>query len=188
VNRLAANEHFEMFVGLIDGQHRRGAVKMELDFCEDFPITCCITRVQNEAEAIRKFNEINSSKPIQFKEDITQIANRFIESLVNMWGTKYLDYIRSRKTNRPYCYVEDIRACLISYETLLRKQKDVETFMERVKKWNDTRIREIELEFTGITGDRVIKDSGIKERALKMGWTLGVDAGNIWIKECLTLA
>jgi len=170
---------------LIDGQHRREAIKMELGLCENFQITCCITHVSNEAEAIQKFNEINSSKPIQFKEDITQIANRFIEPLVKKYGTKQKDFIRSKKTTRPYCYVEDIRQTLIYYENLLREQKDADKFMDNVRIWNERKLRDIEIELSGIIHGRAIKDTGIKERAIKMGWVLGVEGNYSWIKECL---
>ena len=141
---------------LIDGQHR-------------------------QAVAIRLFNTINNSKPIQFKEDLTQIINRYIERLVNIWGTKRMPYIRSIKTTRPYCFADDIRKELMTREEDVRRM-DPADFVAKVQGWNGRRLREIELELT----QKGCKDTSIKERAIKMGWALGVSCKLAWIAECLS--
>jgi hypothetical protein len=169
---------------LIDGQHRKAVIEADIQLFEDFTVTCCVLKVDSEFDAIQKFNEINSSKPIQFKEDITQIANRFIESLVKMYGNKKLNFIRNGKTTRPYCSVDDIRKTLLANEYALRRCLSPEYFIKNVEKWNRQRLLEIELEFTQNDNGR-IKDANIKERAQKMGWVLGVDQGFIWIRQCL---
>lgn len=171
---------------LIDGQHRRAVVESELPLFDDFDVTCSITRVQNESDAISKFNEINSSKPIKFSEDIAQITNRYIQKIVQMYGTKKLNYVRNGKTTRPYCSVDDIRTCFLAYEKDVRACPSVEHFMKKLEKWNSNRLTEIELEISGIS-TRPVKDTNIKERALKMGWTLGIDYQFRWIKDCLSI-
>jgi hypothetical protein len=168
---------------LIDGQHRQAVARSELEsrLCVNFPVTCRIATVYNEADAICLFNAINNSKPIQFKEDLTQIINRYIEHLVNVWGTKRMPYIRSTKTTRPYCFTDDIRKELAAHEEDVRRM-DPADFMAKVQGWNGRRLREIELELT----QKGCKDSSIKERAVKMGWALGVSTKFGWIAECLS--
>ena len=170
---------------LIDGQHRRAVIEQELPLFEDFNVTCSITYVQNESEAIAKFNEINSSKPIKFSEDISQITNRYIDALVRIYGNKKLNYIRNGKTTRPYCSVEDIRTHFLTLEKEVRSCPSADHFIKNLEKWNSIHLTELELEISGIAS-RPIKDMKIKERAIKMHWVLGIDYHFKWIKDCLT--
>ena len=166
---------------LIDGQHRRAVIADEIGFSINFQVTCRVTTVKDEFEAIQTFNRINNSKPILFKEDATQIANRFIEKLVALWGGK--KFIRSSKTTRPYLHVDDIRKSLLSCETKLRASSP-DDFMKKVIVWNQRKTREIELEIT-LNSRTQIKEYNLKDRALKIGWVLGIDTALPWVSACL---
>lgn len=168
---------------LLDGQHRRSVVESEIMLCEDFPVTCIITHVESEIDAIRKFNEINCSKPIYFEEDISMIINRFLESLLIIFGGKK-NMIRSSSTSRPYCSVEEIRRVMMTMEDAVRSCRSVKHFMKNVIKWNERRVSEIQLELTGITG-KTVRDENIKSRAVKLGFALAVVNGLPWIEKCL---
>jgi hypothetical protein len=150
---------------LIDGQHRRNVIEQELSLFDDFDVTCSITHVENESEVITKFNEINSSKPIKFNEDIKMIINRYVDMLVKIYGNKKLNYIRNSKTSRPYCSVDDIRNHFMTQEKLVRLCPSVEYFMKNLEKWNSNRLTEIELEFAGLSS-RPIRPTNISKCSL----------------------
>ena len=130
---------------LIDGQHRREVLLRYYTsgLClSDFPMTFRELVVKTESNAIAYFNQINNMKPLHIEEDPRCVANRFVAALEKGFDK---GLIRSKTTRRPYLSAEPLREELEKYSKLLQKVDHL-LFVEEVKRWNTTRLTEMELE------------------------------------------
>jgi hypothetical protein len=161
---------------LIDGQHRREVVAQMLEPVDDFPVVAIEKYVTSEIEAIMYFNCINNTKPIHFKEDPTQIANRYLMALMEAFPKK-LKLFRTGRTTRPFMNCDDLRKELIKYIDDLAKIPE-KLFVTRVKEINGIAVRELEV---GLAMYNSSKDHSIKEKAVKLGFALAVDNKMKWL-------
>jgi len=130
---------------LIDGQHRREVLLRyyAAGLClEDFPMTFIENVVETESDAITYFNQINNTKPMRIEEDPRLIANRYVAALEKGFAK---GLIRSKTTRRPYLSADLLREELEKYSKILQKIDPV-AFVEKVKKYNYTRLIEMEIE------------------------------------------
>ena len=130
---------------LIDGQHRREVLLRYYasGLClDDFPVTYIEKIVESESEAITYFNQINNTKPMHIEEDPRLIANRYVAALEKGFAK---GLIRSKTTRRPYLSADLLREELEKYSKILQKIDPV-AFVEKVKKYNYTRLMEMDIE------------------------------------------
>lgn len=101
---------------IVDGQHRLSVLKDAAFNNEltNFIITVTVIKLNDEIEAIQYFNQINTVKPIQFKEDPILIANKYISYLIKKWPNQQkMKYFRSGITKRPYMSIDKLREHII---------------------------------------------------------------------------
>lgn len=130
---------------LIDGQHRREVILLNhaSELCaDDFPMTYIEKIVDTESDAITYFNQINNTKPVRIEEDPRLIANRYVAALEKGFAK---GLIRSKTTRRPYLSADLLREELEKYSKILQKIDPV-AFVEKVKKYNYTRLMEMDIE------------------------------------------
>jgi len=164
---------------LVDGQHRVEVIRELIQPIHDFPVTCIMKDLTSEHEIIEYFNTINNAKPIIMSVDPKMVTNVYIAAISKAFQGKNL--IRTKKTVRPFLYVEDLRNELEKYVHKLNPTK-VDKFVMDMLNINKKMLREIELE--SAISPR-IRDKGIKESAILHGFALAVVQGLPWIQKIL---
>ncbi len=169
-----------------DGQHRLAVLRSWLEerLCEPpFDVTVTEIEVGSEGEAIEYFNRINNVKPIQFKEDVRLVANKFIAAIEKKFTTKGgVKLFRSVQTHRPYMSVDKLRDALIDYQDRLTTKKPAE-FAAAVYEHNKNMIRGLEL---GIAlGSYSDKEKKMAEKCIALGFALAFDGRVGWMKDLL---
>ena len=163
---------------VIDGQHRLRVIRESIRPLQTFAVTVTEKIVADEAEAIAYFNRINSTKPLQYNEDPVLIVNKYIPSIIDAFPSKK-NLIRSKKTKRPYLYVEDLRTELLAHVDALRRITPDE-FVRRMLESNASIVRQTDVEL--VLAPRV-KDHAIKESAVKLGFGIGLHLN--WVAAVL---
>lgn len=109
-------KHIEQLY-IVDGQHRLSVLKDAVlnNQLNNFNVTVTVIRLNDELEAIQYFNQINTVKPIQFKEDPVLLANKYVSYLINKWPNQQkMKYFRSGITKRPYLSIDKLREMIIT--------------------------------------------------------------------------
>ena len=163
---------------VIDGQHRLRVIRESIRPLQTFAVTVTEKVVADEAEAIAYFNRINSTKPLQYNEDPVLIVNKYIPGIVDAFPSKK-NLIRSKKTKRPYLYVEDLRTELLAHVDALKRITPDE-FVRRMLENNASIVRQTDVEL--LLAPRV-KDHAIKESAVKLGFGIGLHLN--WVATAL---
>lgn len=164
---------------VIDGQHRRAVLKAAFEtafaFESDFDLVVKEKYVSSESEAITYFNQINNSKPQQWKHDKKLLANNYIIALEGEFnkGAKRPPLIRQGETRRPYVSADKVREQLVMLE-IKADTASVMAFLAKVKAWNRKRCEETQLR---LAMEPDMKDAAMWSRALEVEFMLGMDFG-----------
>ncbi len=168
---------------IVDGQHRARVLKdfYEITLCEpDFPVVVLEKEVKSEFEVISYFNALNNSKPIKYT-DVNLVINTYIFELEKAFNSKKNTYIRPKETKRPYLSAEKIREVLKLYsDSLGTSKEEILAFVEKVKKWNEEKIKSADVEILSN-----VKHKDTLQSASKIEFMLGVDKKMPWVRECI---
>jgi len=163
---------------VIDGQHRRAVLKAAFEtpfaFEADFDVVVKEKHVTSESEAITYFNQINNSKPQQWKHDKKLLANNYIIALEGEFNVKKRHpVIRMGETRRPYISAEKVREQLVLCE-LKSDTASVMAFLTRAKAWNRKQCEEVQVR---LAIEPEMKDASMWNKALELEFMLGMDFG-----------
>lgn len=156
---------------VVDGQHRASIIRESEQ--QDFDILVVEKRCNSEHEVIEYFKILNQTKAIEWREDPTMVANRFIAAMERTFNPeKEKDKkIRQKSTHRPYLYIETFRDELKKRKIGMdgKTPEEFLTFAKaRNRKW---------LESLGEGRDKTEK------RAIEMGFALALDPKFKWLDE-----
>jgi hypothetical protein len=170
---------------VLDGQHRLSILRdyyFQNPNADDFVATCCILEVQSENDAIQCFNRVNMLKPIKFSEDPVLVANRFICETEKIFsvvsGRRLVSYIKPLNTSRPYLSADKLRDALVPRSEELSKLS-LARFTEKIIQINNDVIMKLK---EGLLAGTV-KDVGVAQRCLNIGFGLGYDMRLKWVAE-----
>jgi hypothetical protein len=169
---------------IVDGQHRARVLKdyYEENYCvPSFNVVILEKVVESEFDVIEYFNVLNNSKPIKY-DDPNIIINRYILELERAFNkSKKCLMIRPKDTRRPYLSVERLREALMANAYRLKGSvQHIQEFVERVKRWNEERVRSADIDALSNT-----KDGELILQGAKLGFELGVSMKLVWVGECL---
>jgi len=159
---------------LIDGQHRQQALikACESEECLDLPIMVIIYYVDNEAEIVDLFKQVNNTKPLDPKETPDSV----IMTIVKRLGIDYPDAIHfdKNKTVYPYVLAKD-RLRNICLEDITNKK-----LFTAIRKLNNQYAKK---PVKTIPNVRARLTKGAVDKAKKSGFYLGLDEKWSWIEE-----
>ena len=129
---------------VVDGQHRLRVLQDAFTVLGpevDFIVTVTEREVASEEEAILYFNQINHAKPISYTEDDTMVANRYLSTLLRVFGGP-MKLIRQGATRRPYLSADKLREQIIKHLSIIRTYS-VEEFAQFVQMVNERLVAEL---------------------------------------------
>jgi hypothetical protein len=169
---------------LIDGQHRQKVLKdyYEGRYCEsDFEVIVLEKHVESEEEIIEYFNALNNTRPIQWS-DPNLIINKYISALSTVFNSNKKNPLIRPNAKRPYLSIDKLRESFgkINTDSLKTSTEDIQRFVDRVKKYNQEKIKNADLESTFME-----KESKFILRGAELKFMLAVDLSYPWIQKCL---
>lgn len=159
---------------VVDGQHRIRILSEVLRENPDVDFVVTVTEIElpSEEEVIRYFNQINHSKPLQYKEDPHLTVNRYLEGVMRAYA-RPVRLIRSGTTRRPYLSLDRFRQVLLKHIDLLRK-RTVEEFVEMCDEENQRMIEQLSQ-----------GDDALRRKTVECGFALAWDDKFKWVEDGL---
>lgn len=167
--------------GIIDGQHRVGALKKLYDDGDyDDPVNIEVIEVLNEEAVIRLFNDINKAEPVQpvdkaKKSELSQRDREILQSAVASLKSQYPQFFKpSIKCRKPHMNEDLLRNMLFEAKVITRyKIKTDAALLAWLLAENNFLAKKSDDEFLGPNSLKSERDALVK--AKKFGFYLGMD-------------
>jgi hypothetical protein len=154
---------------IVDGQHRVSILKKYFTDPEavDFDVVIIEKQCDTEAEIIEYFKIINMTKSIQWKEDPTLAANRYIEAFCKEFNTNpKKPIVKTGKTVKPFLSIDKLRDALVERH-VVEWRTTPEEFASRCREINTQYLAEID---TTVPQNKRAKDLGFGLGLLEFNW------------------
>ena len=172
--RYPPDEDSEEIRRIIDGQHRAAVLKEYFEKnpgAETFPVLVKEKFCETEEEAIAYFKILNTTKAIEWKEDPSLVAQKYLEALYTIFKNDKNKFFRTAKTKRPFVQIEKLQQALIPRIWRI-SQMTPDVFAEEVFAWNEKKLDDL-INMDG--------RSSIQDQALAKSFTLGLDDTFPWL-------
>jgi hypothetical protein len=172
--RYPPDEDSEEIRRIIDGQHRAVVLKEYFDNnpgADTFPVLVKEKFCETEEEAISYFKILNTTKAIEWKEDPSLVAQKYLEALYVIFKNDKNKFFRTAKTKRPFVQIEKLQQAIIPRIWRISQMRSDE-FAEEVFAWNERKLDDL-MNMDG--------RSSLQNQALEKGFTLGLDDTFPWL-------